>query len=208
MTRCAPYMIPADIDDFVRLWPELKHNLALAVLVAWIKVPHVRARFLKALRCNLAQEEKQTAPISAAALLAGFESAMRAEATVRPLNEEEESKVIGRVGSMRTLGLAACCRAVDIGVPCTPKQASTLAASQGQRLRRRSKTVGESDVVVLGSSRRQHMLRRNLSKLEDLAALAEVAPPAPDVLDANTLEQFTSTADGLVGLIGECYAAL
>jgi hypothetical protein len=205
---CASALIPCDVIDFIQLWPQLKDNLALAVLVAWIKVPYARARFLSAIKSHLAQTQGDVRELTGQGLFHGFDHAIRLE-TCRSEKETEEAKLLGRAGGMRKLGLAACCRALGIGEPLPPTQVSksTLAPSQGQARQRipfKTRARGVPDVVAIGTSLRHYAIHRRFDKLDTIAALGRNLQPACEFGPSDTASflQFVHLADSIVCKIG------
>ena len=208
------YLIPPDILDFVCSWSLLKENLVLAILVAWIKVPHIRRRFTSHLMRRVhdrACELGTLAPPQGSAALALVNHHDVASAllfcisvdTERTELELAEQRALSRDGGARTLGLVAVASALGIVTPSRDKVPSIDAG----RTRKRQKTHGALQLYPLGLDGRPYVVVQQWDLVDETCQLMSKVDSSSIVaeLEEGTCDgvlRFVERLDVVIGEVG------
>ena len=180
---------PCDLVHFVHVWPSICDDLALAVIVAWVKVPASRQHFLA---------QSQGSESRDAFLHAAFMSAFHADLEVDSIHVEQR-KVLGKAGAMRTLGLAACGRKFGLVEAIGESGAMPPAQSRGWRRFR----FKQPECVHLGASRRAYRVLRGSERLERLCQIGAAHGPIPPVTDGQSFQAAVDVVNKFLDQVSE-----
>ena len=196
-------LIPVDVLDFVE-WcsePGTTEDLAVWLIVAWMKMPSCREDF----RRHLAITQ---GPLSAASLRAALLHAMSKEDDdSHSPRRLEENRNLARTGATRTTGLAQVCRATALAT--TQGSQSTRGAAQTSKAKKRPREGddGGRQAMKLGKGKRPYVVTQGsgeeiLQKMLTLSSNVESLPrvdSAPALVETvRILGQFVEDVGGVL----------
>ena len=176
-------LIPVDGQNFVE-WcvdPETTENLAVWLLVAWLKMPSSRADFLQ----SLASTQGLVSGTSLSEAL--FYAMQREDAESQSPRRQEERRNLAHNGALRTTGLAQVCRAVGL--------ATTVPAQKGQEPTTKrvvGKRSPEGPLLKLGATQKPYAVNQRagadiLTKILEVSGRVGALPrvDSPNALEAS-----------------------
>ena len=176
-------LIPVDGQNFVE-WcvdPETTENLAVWLLVAWVKMPSSRADFLH----SLASTQGLVSGTSLCEAL--FYAMQREDAESQSPRRQEERRNLAHNGALRTTGLAQVCRAVGL--------ATTVPAQKGKEPTTKrvvGKRSPEGPLLKLGATQKPYAVNQRagadiLTKILEVSGRVGALPrvDSPNALEAS-----------------------
>ena len=182
-------LIPADVQNFVD-WcvdPDTTDNLAVWLLVAWMKMPTSR-------RCFLEHLAPPQGCWSGTSLCEALRHAMEKEdAESHSPARQEEHRNLARQGATRTTGLAQVCRATGIAA-AQRREPSTRAGAAGSGSRAARKRPREGDdqqrsALKLGAQQKPYVMdmQAGADIITKILELSRQVGPLPLVQSAESL---------------------
>ena len=174
-------LIPADVQNFVD-WcvdPDTTDNLAVWLLVAWMKMPSNRRCFLEHLA--------QTQGFSGTSLCEALRHAMeREDEEVRSPVRQQEYRNLARKGACRTTGLAQVCRATGIAKLAAVQGPEPSTSAGGTRRNSRKRPSSE---LKLGARQKLYVvdMQAGADIITKILELSRQVGPLPLVHNAQSL---------------------
>ena len=216
LTRCArkalPWLMPCDMTDFVNLYPRVRHDQALVIIIALLQEPRATASFVeKAMALAPAYSEDDLAAV----LLETLDD-------IRSPTEAHRKQIqsLGQQGAARFTGVASTCREWGL-IECVKeeqekseakthqgklpsKRRRTSAQSQPQR-RMRSKSelpsprikeeAEEEEQWHLGLGKTAYKRTGANERLGELLRASRDFRQPPEIVDTTTFQEMVSWAE-------------